>query len=349
MPRNTDLFKLSKILLQFQGETESPVSNAIILFRLLNGVVFVFVAIFTFVNFFYAYGDVHVKTAQSLITVIHGLLKFCFFIHFKTDIRKLLKEEFRTFWKDLDRELVRRTNATRKLIAQMQMPLLNRKNPFLLETWTSNNIVLDGILLACQYYFFCVATIVVLGYDTVYLSLCVHVAVQLRILRYNMEKFSLTYNREKRIGRYVECHQLLLSTFGQMKRIYSAMLLFHYFVTLLTVCSDLYEVLLGRNIVSDIIIKFVSICLLFAQFAFYTFPAAKVASEFSRLSNSIYMSKWYRNTINVQKQLLFMMLKCNQQSYFSAAGFINVNIDTFGSVVRKSFSFYAILRNILNK
>ncbi|GJQ88603.1 hypothetical protein Trydic_g21049 [Trypoxylus dichotomus] len=207
-------------------------------------------------------------------------------------------------WNDLDTDLVRRTIAAQKLTEQLQIgiifaayavvflyffrPLLNQKNPFLLETWTTNNIILDGIVLAGHYYFFCIVTPVILSYDTVYLSLCVHVVLQLRIFKRKMETFSGTYNCEKGIG--------------------------------------------NRSIALDIIIKFVSICVLFAQFAFYTFPAERVAFELSDLSNSIYMSEWYRNTIAVQKQLLFMMLKCNQQSYFTGGGFINVNIDTFGSV-----------------
>lgn len=82
------------------------------------------------------------------------------------------------------------------------------------------------------------------------------------------------------------------------------------------------------------------------------------------------MSKWYEMECRVKKVLLFVMTKAQRQKYLSAGGIIDINVDAFGSVsinnfiylrvqyykcyyflqvVRKSFSFYAILRNVLNK
>lgn len=79
------------------------------------------------------------------------------------------------------------------------------------------------------------------------------------------------------------------------------------------------------------------------------------------------MTNWYRNNVRVQKLLLFMMVKSQRQEYFSGGGMIDMNIYTYGSVsskyilqkqsliffclqiVRKTFSFYALLRTVFNK
>ncbi|KAK9744748.1 7tm Odorant receptor [Popillia japonica] len=69
-----------------------------------------------------------------------------------------------------------------------------------------------------------------------------------------------------------------------------------------------------------------------AQFALYTFPAEEVAFEFLDLPNAIYNSKWYRNEVCIQKQILYVMLKSQQQKYFTGAGLVNINVETFDSV-----------------
>lgn len=44
------------------------------------------------------------------------------------------------------------------------------------------------------------------------------------------------------------------------------------------------------------------------------------------------MSKWYKYSNRIQKEILFMMTQSHRQLYFSGGGIININVDTFGSV-----------------
>ncbi|KAK9746069.1 7tm Odorant receptor [Popillia japonica] len=116
-----------------------------------------------------------------------------------------------------------------------------------------------------------------------------------------------------------------------MQRVYSLTLLFHYFVTLLTGCNDLYELLIRKADISYMIVMIISLMFIYAQFGYYAVPADIVASEISDLSNSIYMSEWYKNSVGVQKQLLFMMVRSQRRQYFMGAGMIEINIYAYGS------------------
>lgn len=85
------------------------------------------------------------------------------------------------------------------------------------------------------------------------------------------------------------------------------------------------------------------------------------------------MSYWYRKTIEIQKCLLLIMAKSQRMQYFSGAGLMEANVNAFGSVsdvirlfltvyvleikhfkivsfqlIRKTFSFYAIIKNMAN-
>ncbi|KAK9720751.1 7tm Odorant receptor [Popillia japonica] len=95
--------------------------------------------------------------------------------------------------------------------------------------------------------------------------------------------------------------------------------------------------------------KSISIVILVGQFALYAFPAEQVAFEFSDVSDAIYVSYWYKNKVSNQKTLLYIMVAAQREQYLSGAGLVDINVDAFESVVRKSFSFCAVLRNLVNK
>ncbi|GJQ87662.1 hypothetical protein Trydic_g17481 [Trypoxylus dichotomus] len=132
-----------------------------------------------------------------------------------------------------------------------------------------------------------------------------------------------------------------------MREMYAWMLLFHYLVTLTTACSQLYVIMLRTSGVVETITTIIYIFNLFAEFACYTFPVEEIVFQFTDISNAIYMSGWFDASESRKRILLVMMLKTQQQRYFSGGGMIEININAFGSVARKAFSFYALLKNII--
>ncbi|KAK9744812.1 7tm Odorant receptor [Popillia japonica] len=89
----------------------------------------------------------------------------------------------------------------------------------------------------------------------------------------------------------------------------------------------------------------VTIVFYIAQFALYTFPAEEVAFEFLDLPNAIYTSEWYNNKVEIQKLILYVMMKSQQQKYFTGAGLIDINVETFDSIVDKVDIREPIIRN----
>lgn len=44
------------------------------------------------------------------------------------------------------------------------------------------------------------------------------------------------------------------------------------------------------------------------------------------------MSRWYERNLSDKRDLLIIMMKTQRQKYLSAAGIIDMSVDTFGSV-----------------
>ncbi|GJQ87678.1 hypothetical protein Trydic_g17496 [Trypoxylus dichotomus] len=296
------------------------------------------------------------------------LLKYILIIYNKQYVEELLVDGTGGFW-DRSRfdgsfmlnerkyfglidtiQLVLPISATIAAISFMLRPILHANRLFILEALLLDSIVVNTIVLAFQYYLFLLIVPLIVGYDTFYFASCVHAVSQVRRLRYKLEGLSkISKHRNAAHDTLIYCikhHQFLVRTLEKIQTMFSFTLLFHYFATLLSCCIVLYELMgSGEYNIEQVLNAFV----LLSQFGYYAFPAGQITSEFDELSTSLFVSGWHQSPLAFKKLVLFIMAKTQRKEQLSGGGIIPINEDTFGSVVRKSFSFYAILRNLLNK
>lgn len=244
LPKQIDLFKISRTLLQFLGETYSNPPKYIIFFRIFNTIVMIYTSILITANFFHVSGGNHVETMQGLILVTHvryditlfikisrnvsksfqTLLKYLLYIYFKPGIEELLQNKFEEFWKyqPIDNDIIATIMKFYKTTELVQVsvllatiitgilylfkPILTKNSPFPFEAWVSGIIFLDVSTLASLYYFYCIVIPIVIGYDTVYLCLCIRTVGQVQLLKNRMRCF----RRIVDASYYVRCHQFLL-------------------------------------------------------------------------------------------------------------------------------------------
>lgn len=60
--------------------------------------------------------------------------------------------------------------------------------------------------------------------------------------------------------------------------------------------------------------------------------------QFTDIASSVYKSPWYERDMEDRKILLFVMMKGQRHSYFTAGGFVEINVNTYGSV--RTYLFY---------
>ncbi|GJQ87663.1 hypothetical protein Trydic_g17482 [Trypoxylus dichotomus] len=323
-----DILHVGLNLMIFIGELLERTSKKLILFRVFNCAIMVFLLVFAFANFTQAEIGLYVRNVQTMF------FKYTLYIRYKVELRKIFVSIAR-FWNylDFDEKVVRATTRTYNIVNAIQIsavitslvavlmyflkPAFNQNDVFIIDAWVFvDSSIVDVTVLACQYYFFTIITAIVIGYDAIYLSLCAHIVLQVRLLKHKLKRLSEcdSENAQSEI-RYCIVH--------------------HQFLT-------------KKSDVSYTIVMIVSLTFIYAQFGYYVIPADIVASEFAELSNSIYMSNWYDNGVDVQKLLLLMMAKSQHQEYFDGGGMIVINIYTYGSVtIIKYILFIYYKENIL--
>lgn len=90
-------------------------------------------------------------------------------------------------------------------------PYFNSDTTFMYDCWIyPDSIILETIVLACQYYTLGTAIPIVLGCDFVYFTYTVQYAIQLRLLSRKFRRISITTTTAELYG-YVKQHQFLLS------------------------------------------------------------------------------------------------------------------------------------------
>nr|QBB72982.1 odorant receptor [Protaetia brevitarsis] len=367
IPRD-DIMQMGLALLKIMGERMHFKSTLLNCFRTFNITMMVVNLFFVLAYYPQIGADYakYIKSTECALTIIHVIIKYSLFIYHKRNIEDLL-DHLLEFW-DYNSygDNIRLTTST--LFRNVKVgqfyysivtlacialvflkPYVNPDNRFLFVCWTfSGSTELETTVLACQYYFWSILYPIVLGYDSVYFSYSMHIIVQVRLLKQRLQNIPSNVHIEE-IVTCINHHKLLISIFARMGIIYFWMLLLHYFITLVTGCSLLYVILLGAADNADLFATIFYLIGLFIQFAYYSFPVEEIVFELTDISRAIYMSNWYEQNVKIKKILLFMMMKSQRQNYLSAGGIIDINVDAFGSVCRKAFSFYALLKTVIDR
>lgn len=143
-----------------------------------------------------------------------------------------MQDKERNFWSDPGRDknltaninsLYKRTNILQLtmvagVIVVMQIyfliPYFSPSTVYLFISYVFvNSTIVDVVLLICQYYVVLIILPIALGYDNMYLCLCIELVVQVKLLKREMKEAFRKSNGDvvKSIAKCVEQHNFLLS------------------------------------------------------------------------------------------------------------------------------------------
>ncbi|GJQ87672.1 hypothetical protein Trydic_g17490 [Trypoxylus dichotomus] len=300
-----DMIKLSGVLFKFVGESKRSTTIVLRCFRIFNIVTIGIALWFAFVNFFFVEGEMYVQALQSTMLFAHVLLKYLSLLVYKGSIRDLLIEIVNGFWnyrccsRDIRHKIEKIHRTVERfqsvmliitafcVVVYMVKPFLAVNRGLLLEAFVHRSNVIDAILLLSQFYCFCVAAPVVLGYDFIYFALCAHIILQFRLLKHKINNALTKHDKE---------------TASQIR-----------------VCVRHHQFLFTRTNFTNYIAKLVTVLVFVGQFTLYAFPAEQVASEIMCDNDSIleptYFDKtWYRRSqFILAKTFLSVMRRFRQQ------------------------------------
>lgn len=80
------------------------------------------------------------------------------------------------------------------------------------------------------------------------------------------------------------------------------------------------------------------------QLTIYSFIGNYLKSQMEEIRFSIYLSAWYDLPAKLMKNLVFIFMQTESPVTLQAGNFITINLSTYMSILKTSFSYLSVLR-----
>lgn len=88
--------------------------------------------------------------------------------------------------------------------------------------------------------------------------------------------------------------------------------------------------------------------LLMLQLLLYCYVGEELSSNICKLSLATYESSWYSLPIKFSQDMFFILMIAEVPFTLTAGKMLSINLKTFTSIVKATFSFFSVLRLMLN-
>ncbi|XP_025265705.1 odorant receptor 67b-like isoform X2 [Camponotus floridanus] len=172
------------------------------------------------------------------------------------------------------------------------------------------------------------------------------------ILRLNFINFDVTSPRIcDRFNALIQRHQELITLARELSDLMSFVLLIELFIISILLCIMGFQIIIMLKD-NDIIMIGKSLMTLSAfliQLTLYSFIGNYLKSEMEEIGLSIYQSAWYSFPTKLQRNVNFIVMQTKSPVALQAGNFIVVNLSTYVSILKTSFSYLSVLRIMLEE
>ncbi|XP_045449327.1 putative odorant receptor 92a [Melitaea cinxia] len=200
---------------------------------------------------------------------------------------------------------------------------------------------------------FCNTTIDVL--ISFFLAQC---KTQLSIVRYDLENLIQRSKTEslltgeshaevlnKRFRKILLHHAQIAYFVKKVEDIFSFVIIYQFSVSGWIICTSVYR-MVNMNVFS---IQFLSmilyICCMLIEIFMYCYYGNEVTSESTKVMESAYFMNWLSTNTRHRRHLIFFMERIKRPIQISAGVIVPLSNETFISIVKSSYTFYALLKS----
>ncbi|XP_019883248.1 odorant receptor 13a-like isoform X2 [Camponotus floridanus] len=194
------------------------------------------------------------------------------------------------------------------------------------------------------------ATTANLGNDALFLNITLHVCGQVNILRIRFIKFDVTSPRIcDRFNELIQRHHYVIMLARELADLINFILLIELFIISILLCIMGFQLILALKFNNTAIVG--KSCLLLSglitQLTLYSFIGNYLKSEMEDIGLSLYQSTWYNFPKKITRNVVFILMRAKAPVALQAGSFIVINLSTYVSILKTSFSYLSVLRIML--
>ncbi|XP_072760027.1 uncharacterized protein [Anoplolepis gracilipes] len=209
-----------------------------------------------------------------------------------------------------------------------------------------------------MYIIICLVEIVVIilgntsnfGNDALFFNITLHVCGQVNILKIRFLTFDVTTPRiYDRFNALIQRHRYLIKLARDIADLISFVLLIKLFIISILLCIMGFQLILALKIHNIIMVgkSLVALSSFLLQLTLYSFVGNYLKSEMEEIGLSIYQSAWYKFPRKLTRNVLFILMQTKSPVALQAGNFIIINLSTYLSILKTSFSYLSVLRIML--
>ncbi|XP_063992615.1 odorant receptor 24a-like [Diachasmimorpha longicaudata] len=198
------------------------------------------------------------------------------------------------------------------------------------------------------------AAIIYPGSDAFMFSTALHLCGQFEILTQSLESVTDndSYLNQKRcIKKYSKRHNELLMLGKELNELFSLIIFSELFCNGVLICLSgiaLFARIKSGKVDNDDINYGLRIYIWYCELFMYSFVGEKLASHAENLHRTIYTCPWYNMSVDIAKDVKFIMMRNNFFCYLTAGGVFVMNHEAFKKISKIMFSCFSVLKLVLD-
>ncbi|XP_077259545.1 odorant receptor 10-like isoform X1 [Temnothorax americanus] len=185
------------------------------------------------------------------------------------------------------------------------------------------------------------------GNDSLFLAIIIHVCGQMEILKIEFSNYGVkSKNLSEDFSVLASRHRYLIEHTGLLIDVISFVLLVQLLFSSILICLMGFQLILAlkhHDVV--MIIKTITVLgALLLQLFCYSFVGDYLKCQMEEVVNSIYSCNWYNLPLKLMKNIVFTIMRSQQPVQLLAGRFFVINIETFMTILKSSFSYLSVLR-----
>ncbi|XP_045483254.1 putative odorant receptor 85d [Harmonia axyridis] len=188
--------------------------------------------------------------------------------------------------------------------------------------------------------------------DTLAVALFTVGTVHLEIINENLREFDYTRSEDevsKEFKSIIMYHQNVIIFIRKVEKLFGYGLFFQFAASVGVICMTGFQLL----VIDTFSIEFAMLTSYFmcmmTQVYILTKSGQIITIQSHELVRSVYMSNWYESTPKVRKMIFIFMERCKKPIVCTAGNFFTLSLATLITIIKSSYSYYAVLRSIYIK
>ncbi|XP_054081462.1 putative odorant receptor 85d [Zeugodacus cucurbitae] len=140
-------------------------------------------------------------------------------------------------------------------------------------------------------------------------------------------------------------HQQILNISQVLNDVFGISLFINFTSTALIICFVLFQITIGANIDSIIMLAFFLFCSL-VQIFLICYYAQQLLEASEYISFAVYNHNWFVADLRYRKMLIFIMARAQKPSKLQATSLVTVSMSTMTDLLQLSYKGFAVIRTM---